>query len=128
MDIKVTVKYAKIMFLKCYHVARNVDSGKYWQIWRIDLWFAELFPANVSQICKIDLIWSSLFNAGFIQRWLRVVPVFQSILAQMGSHRPGLATQTSTQTLLDPDGLLSERVSAKATKLANAEVKQSEEP
>ena len=46
----------------------------------------------------------------------------------MGSRHPGLATQTSTQTLLDPDGLLSERVPAKAIKLANAEVKQSKEP
>ena len=46
----------------------------------------------------------------------------------MGSCHPGLATQTSTQTLLDPDGLLSERVPAKAIKLANAKVKQSEEP
>lgn len=27
MDTKVTVKYAKFMSLKCYHIARNVDSG-----------------------------------------------------------------------------------------------------
>ena len=115
------------MSLKCYHIAWNVGNEKYWRIWQIDLWFAKLFRANVLQICKIDLIWSSSFNAGFIQTWLRVVPVFQSILDQMGSRHPGLATQTSTQTLLDPDSLLSERVPAKAIKLANAEVKQFEE-
>ena len=46
----------------------------------------------------------------------------------MGSRHPGLATQTSTQTPLDPGGLLSERVPAKAIKLANTEVKQSKEP
>ena len=47
----------------------------------------------------------------------------------MGSRRPSLATQTSTQTLLDPDGLLSEfQLKLLNWLMANAEVKQSEEP
>ena len=33
MDTKVTVKYAKFISLKRYHIARNVGGGKYWRIW-----------------------------------------------------------------------------------------------
>ena len=66
-----------------YHIARNIGGRKHWQIWRIDLWFTKLFPANVLQIHKIDLTWSIWFNTRFVLTWLRVVvPVFWSILNQ----------------------------------------------
>ena len=41
--------------------------------------------------------------------------------------RPVESSSSTTPTLPDPDGLLSERVPAKAIELANAKVKQSKE-
>ena len=53
-----------------------------------------------------------------------VVPVFSlKYFRPVGS----LSSSSTTQTLPDPEGLLSERVPAKAIELANAKVKQSEE-
>ena len=101
-----------------YHIVRNVGGGKHWRIWWIDFWFAKLFLANVLLIRKINLTWSGWYNAKFAV-WIWPAGILKYF-------RPvGSSLSSTTPTLPDPNGPLSERVPAKVIELTNAEVKQS---
>ena len=63
-----------------------------------------------------------------IQRKVCCLNMAAGSISILKYFRPvGLSSSSTTPTLPDPDGLLSERVPAKAIELANAEVTQSKE-